>query len=488
MKIISVHIFTVFRVTWRLAVVLYLAVLLFFLWGQTVQAASINGLCLTDREFWDVNSMNLDSIRAWLDNQGGYLKGTNYPIDGTPFTFIDVDGDVTDPALVIFLAATTPFIDPVTGQEFPGMNPRILLTTLYKEKPLAFVDPLRPTNRTLQRLAGWGTPSASARAQIQGGANQLKRDFYGRLAQCNPTIGNWQIDTARQTGEPNSGDEKYANGTAVSVTPENKVVAALYSYTPWAGEKFGGGFRSGDARIPGTGEGGNGYFCDLWNQFLFEAPPSDSVSVDAPNPTLFCSKCISLNASGGTSPYTWSINKPDAPFTVTGVNQQNARVRPPTNNGGYPGVQAYFRAGMNKSCADNSNMCKDGRATQGCSATAAANAFGCSDQNLGSWGVATACGGVAYGFNMQFQYCSTISAGSIPARGTCFGKYATCNGKSYTQACSGTGVELFTDRKDNRTAAMISAGCRPCLLEMEGTTVTVTDAASSSTTVNVTVK
>jgi len=479
MKIISVCIFSVTSI---------LTVSLPYFIGQIVQAATKDALCLTDREFATVNTMDLSAIRAWLDGQGGYIKGTN--ADGTPFTFTDVDGNTIDPAKVIFEAATVVYFDSTTNQYLPGMNPQVLLTTLYKEQPSVFRDDRRPDDKVLKFLAGWGTPSASARAQIEGGARQLRRDFYARLALCTNTLGNWQVDTARQTGEPNPGDEIDAAGNPISVSPENKTVAALYTYTPWIGPAFGGGRAGYDTnRAAARGRGGNGYFCQLWkDKFQWELPPSASVSVTLQKPTLYCSgssKCISLNASGGTPPYTWSSNKGN--LTVTGVNLQNAKLRPPTNNGGYPGGLAYNQGGMNKFCADTSSICKDGRSTQGCAASPIASGFGCSDQYIGAYLLSWACGNM-WGMSTTYQTCYDSFGSSRPVRGTCYMNFTNCYGQNYNQVCSGTGAELFTDRKDRRTAAMISSGCRPCSLEMQGATVTATDANLSPVTVNVSVK
>ena len=326
-----------------------IALLLFFPFrfidSHTVQAATINGLCLTDREFTDASAMTLAAIRTWLNARGGYLKGTNP--DGSPFTFTDVDGDPTDPAKEIYEAATkVPYFDTITKQYLPAMNPRVLLATLYKEKPSAFTLSGRPTDATLTNLAGLKINSPSARDQIRKAGAQLRRNFYARLSVCEQTNNSWQIETPRQTGEPSPGDERDESGNTISVTPENKVVAALYSYTPWAGPVFGGG-RSRLDNNPDAfkGRGGNGYFCELWKQFGWETLPG-SLAIAPQNPRLICTflggdpsppRCVSLNASGGTPPYTWSTTK----GVLSATTGRNVQLRPPANSGSALGGTAY---------------------------------------------------------------------------------------------------------------------------------------------------
>jgi hypothetical protein len=111
-----------------LAVAWMLTVSSSYLDGDIVHAATIDGLCINEREFTNTNTMDLAAIRAWLNSRGGFLKRTNP--DGTPFTFTDVDGNSTNPAQEIFDSAILPYYDSgVTNQWLPGMNPQILLTT-----------------------------------------------------------------------------------------------------------------------------------------------------------------------------------------------------------------------------------------------------------------------------------------------------------------------------------------------------------------------
>jgi hypothetical protein len=65
-----------------------------------------------------------------------------------------------------------------------------------------------------------------------------------------------------------------------------------------------------------------------------------------------------------------------------------------------------------------------------------------------------------------------------------------CLGKNYTQVCSGTGVDLFTDNRDIRAIVGTPLTCKPCGITMQGATVTVRDdnGKGAPVTVNVTVR
>jgi hypothetical protein len=452
-------------------------------------AQSKNGLCMTEPEFTNVSAMGqtaaerLQAIRDWLDGlvagspSNSFLKGRNP--DGSNYTFIDLDGNPTDPAQEISNAA---------GMN--NINPRVLLATLRKEKPEVFRFSERPADRALQTLAGCGT-SPTARQQIQCMGQKFKEYYYDRLAQCNATIGGWNIDLLKQTGDT-PGEEKDASGNVCSVEPESKGVAALFQYTPWIGRALGCGY-SPNPLYP-NGVGGNGLYCQFWNQHGWDAPPSTDLKVSLQNPTLSCpgAKCVSLNASGGTPPYSWTTNKPISgagAFTlqVTGVHQQNARFRPPANLTNWGNFNAYARAGFNKSCGNTSWVCTNGQLTQNCAVGAYARGYGCSDQITSeNINLTNACGPGIVPINMTVSYCSS-DVGNRPVRGSCGFTLEQCNGYNYSMICSGTGVEIFTRPRDLRSQPMKDAGCRPCLLEMLDATVTVTDSAQPphQVTVNV---
>jgi hypothetical protein len=179
---------------------------------------------------------------------------------------------------------------------------------------------------------------------------------------------------------------------------------------------------------------------------------------------------------------------------ITGAHNQNARFRPPTNTPLYGGM-AYAIGGFAKNCGDTPNVCNGGQTTQSSSGSPFEYGFGCNDnyQNWW-WGYANVCtnssGQGAYTVSMQAQYCYEGQATRV-VRGTVNYNLSNCNHgtytKSYTRICTGTGNELFTDRVDKRTTTMLNNNCRPCLLEMQGATLTVTDSSQPPLQVTVNV-
>lgn len=192
----------------------------------------INELCLSDDEFVNVTTLTLDQIQAFLKAQGGFLKGR----------IKDVDGVEIDPAEELFNAAQTFQI-----------NPQVLLTTLQKEQS-AVTRPRRLLDTRLRLLMGFDPEhrvvplrEKSIREQIRDAAAQFRRDL-DRLSRGEPTAGGWQVGVPKETLD------------LITVTPASKAAAVLYSYTPWVGRAFGGR----------PDKGGNGLFCQLWEQFGFK--------------------------------------------------------------------------------------------------------------------------------------------------------------------------------------------------------------------------
>lgn len=428
------------------------------------QATTINGLCITEVEFADFNAMTEGQIREFLADPkkaGGFLKDP----------FLDVDGVTTvDAAQEIFKAA-----------QVNKINPRVLLTTLEKEKGgVRRVKTLPPDpvvrDRLLRRLAGWDPADLitllnqkSAKKQIQEMAAQFARDYYTRLSQCQNTPRGWDVDVGRLAGDE-PGDERDPAFNNILVTPESKAVASLYAYTGWVGQALGGGSR---ALRPKETVGGNGVFCELWSQFGFARPAGPlALALSPPSPTLTCaaetSRCVSLNASGDPGPngYSWSITGPnlsttEGVLTVTGVNKQNVQLKPPTNTGsGVAGV-AYDKHGsvFTTGCVEFTN----------CSQRVD---YGCNNQVLGAPNPAGhgphpgapigLCAGVVFGSPQCLPLCNCVPC--------------DCGNGSFDAA------NRFGASFDLRTQEMIDAGCRPCVVEMQGVTVTVTDAAGASAT------
>lgn len=442
------------------------------------ETADKNGLCLTEPEFTDFNTMDVAAVRTWLDGLGGFLRGTS---DGTnPYTFIDLDGNPTDPAQEISNAARANKI-----------NPRVLLTTLRKEKPRVFRDPEQPTDNTLRLLAGCGGPT-TAKKQIQCVAEQLRRDF-DRLTQCRPTgplslpdPNRWQVDVVRLAGDA-PGDETDAFGESCPVQPASKTAAALLAYTPWAGAAFGCG-QAPVTVLPGEEPpplvGGNGLFCAFWRQHRWDAPPGPLAL--SPQPLLMncapeTSRCVSINASGGTTGangYSWSVSNPDAPITVTGVNKQNVQLKPPVNNPNAGGGEAYKLTIIRTDAGHVSferHSC-----TQKC------YTYDCNDVFLvDSCLVSGPRPSCTTPTDPALHCVENLGPGHIGHDGS-----DPCpRPVSQNNTCLPNVMTWATQRGvvcDTRTLAQKNDGCRPCRLEMQGATVTVTDAAGASSSATVT--
>ena len=270
------------------------------------------------------------------------------------------------------------------------------------------------------------------------------------------------------------------SGQTMSATPENKAVSALYQYTSWAGAGLGGG-----RRLPGgiPTVGGNGSFCELWNQYQF-VPPSAAplairrtqaiVQCSPNNPSPTASKCANMNASGGTPPYNWSTTKGDLSFG--GVNNQNAKITAPASTNP-PGVAASFYTWYRVTGVSGQNQFSS-------------QDFGCN-------------------FVPSTQCFTVLHNGCTPASGADMGPCRLPNGSVQTvdvyspgnPSCVNPVVpEVWVTSPsqipttcggyvcDKRTQTMINQGCKPCGVEMQGGTVTVTDVTGAQVAVPVTVK
>ena len=190
-------------------------------------SASYNDMCLSDPDFTNASTMSYEDIRKFLKDKGSFLQGDEVK---------DVDGSIFDPAEFIDFAA-----------QVYGINPQVILTTLQKEQQ-AITTSKRLSDSKLKRIMGYGSPSTIT-AQILDGTAQMRRDF-DKLSNGQPTAGGWKNGVAKNSLDP------------LTVTPANKAVAILFSYTPWVWEGWGG-----RALI-----GGNALFCKVWKDFGFLKP------------------------------------------------------------------------------------------------------------------------------------------------------------------------------------------------------------------------
>ncbi|MFA4917115.1 MAG: hypothetical protein WC560_10650 [Syntrophales bacterium] len=232
--------------------------------GSTqTSSASYNDMCLSDNDFTNTSTMSYEDIKKFLQDKDSFLKE-----DGVK----DVNGHVFDPTEFIDFAAQT-----------YGINPQVLLTTLQKESG-AVRTPLRLPVKDLKHIMGYSKPSTIT-DQILDGTAQMRRDF-DRLSNGQPTAGEWQKGVTKNSLDP------------LPVTPANKAVAVLFSYTPWVGQEWGGR------------KGGNALFCQVWKDFGFFKPTDCGASkICYTTRQMYVNQTQTLTVTNpvpGTT-YTWNV-------------------------------------------------------------------------------------------------------------------------------------------------------------------------------------
>lgn len=191
------------------------------------QQQTYNTAFLTDAQLEDYNSMNADQIRAFLSSYNSYFKQS----------IKDVDGQTFDPAVVIAQAASQYKI-----------NPKVILATLQKESS-GVTRTTRPSDATMKFLMGC-VKSSTAREQLSCAAERF-RAYQDQLNKNGVTVSGWKVGTAKNTQD------------GVSVTPATKAIAGQFTYTPYAGTKWGGNNSS---------IGGVYLFYKAWIDFGFNGP------------------------------------------------------------------------------------------------------------------------------------------------------------------------------------------------------------------------
>lgn len=175
--------------------------------------------------FTGETTTSVGQIRKFLQSQGSCLASE----------IEDADGVLIDVPTLIHDAAVTYQI-----------NPKVILATIQKEQSAITTC---PSKTKLAWLMGAGS-SSTARAQINFGTSLL-RAYLNELDSTGQTRSGWKVNVAKTTQDN------------VSVIPASKPVAALFTYTPYAGEKWGG-------NQPGIG--GVQLFASTWDMFGFSEP------------------------------------------------------------------------------------------------------------------------------------------------------------------------------------------------------------------------
>lgn len=429
--------------------------------AQTCPAPNPDSRFLTGPEFLTNRYTDASQIRAKLQQLGSWLQGDDVG-DGKIRDVDPVGPPRIDFAQVVFDAARNPTNAP-PGQERP-INPDLLLATVQNENGL-LIRKTRPKDNILTHIVNCGKPS-TIRGQIQCAAEALRAGLNGydvlvatgAVTPCN-LVTPWGVDRISKTRDG-----------GVSVKPRNAATGAIFVYTNEAGIRWGGN----DPDAGGTAE-----FCRTWYSQryrelnMFGNPPVDLTTAPT-NPTLTCSapeaqRNVVFSVAGGTPPYTWAVTTNITPTNATisacGANGEDAVLKPPVNNPNVGG-RAYWlvaHSGVNPSFQTTAvvGLRCDGVTQDTCFA---------STQNCVNAGCNTGIGGTC-----GPTICSNDPNDPVPS----------CGGDLMTYMM---GHQSSAAAINDRSQTMIQNGCRPCLLEMQGATVTVQDAAGAPVSTPVTVQ
>ncbi|MCF7795087.1 hypothetical protein K9M50_01905 [Patescibacteria group bacterium] len=188
---------------------------------------------ISDSLLLDTDSMTLEDIQYFLEDQGSYLA--NYKTRNTY-------GDIKTAAQIIYEASINNYnCDGIKLSDTPSeteknlkckkiktVNPKFLLVLLQKEQSL--IEETNPTQRQLDWATGYGCPDGSScNPYWQGFGKQVNSAALQFWWYMNyPKNYNYKMGTTYTFNNP-YGTIETKNITA---TPQNKATAALYNYTP----------------------------------------------------------------------------------------------------------------------------------------------------------------------------------------------------------------------------------------------------------------
>jgi hypothetical protein len=163
---------------------------------------------ISDSEILDYTAMNLEEIKEFLNDKGGYLA---------TYSCADPDGKMMTAAEIIYDRAVTNLV-----------NPKFLIVLLQKEQSL--IEETSPKQSQLDWATGYGCPDG-------GGCNARWQGFWKQVNSASLQFRDY-MDNPRlytyKAGESYIFTNPYSttkNETTI-VTPANQATAALYNYTP----------------------------------------------------------------------------------------------------------------------------------------------------------------------------------------------------------------------------------------------------------------
>lgn len=212
-------------------------------------AVDINNI-VSDQEFANYNTMDVEDIQNFLESHNSYLANYTYMGDNPSPSQL-----LIDPEKKYFKTRTAAEIIYNAAQE-SKVNPQFLLTMMEKEMSLITDDEI--VENQLKYAMGYDCPDSGGCGfktsgfgkQVRAAAQQF-RWFVDNIHQYN-----WRPGQPACAGDPNPFLPCTSRGTVV--TPANAITAAMYLYTPHVH--------------------GNSLFARLWEQFGF----AGTVVVDNP--------------------------------------------------------------------------------------------------------------------------------------------------------------------------------------------------------------
>ncbi len=208
----------------RKTVLMFIYIISFVLVLNTEAAEFNPDNLISDRDFVNINDMNVEDIQKFLDSIGGILK--DYSENGRSAAQIiyDASHGYGDAAGVSFDGIIE--INASTGT----VNPKVLLVTLQKEQGL--ITRTDYSQHSFDWAAGYGYSDSCLlyvgfTKQVENAAWQLRYNY--ERAQDNDMVGYQVGDNVHLY---NTLPNPFGGSSEQDVHLENRATASLYRYTP----------------------------------------------------------------------------------------------------------------------------------------------------------------------------------------------------------------------------------------------------------------
>ncbi|OGY94643.1 MAG: hypothetical protein A2406_02340 [Candidatus Komeilibacteria bacterium RIFOXYC1_FULL_37_11] len=200
-------------------------------WGAEVDLNNYNYI-ISDAEALNYQSMDKKDIQEFLDSKGGYIANKSYMGNNPSPEQLALDPNKEYPK-----TRTTAEIIYNAAQE-AKINPQFLITMLQKE--MSLITDKAPTENQQKYAMGYDCPDRSGCAfKTSGFANQVRataQQFAWDLGKDEET-GKYRIyGYSWSPGKTSCADDYNSflpcTSDGIEVTPENRITAAMYRYTP----------------------------------------------------------------------------------------------------------------------------------------------------------------------------------------------------------------------------------------------------------------